>query len=255
MLFVDGTPMCSRWNSQLTNDPLSRQVIGCMENVSLPPTRLDVVAETFKSFSTVAEECQVDSIIVHCDRVIAKPAKRIQHSESPRYDNIFVCFGPSHIQLAFFWITWLHIWRVWWPHILTDTEDLAAGSLPGLISGKHIFLSSNAKWAYYFMQLTGKRTEYKSTPVFMLFKYLVNPMRNQIRKPTLCTSRFLLKLRFLNSAYFIFLYKNRPSNPLASTTWLNLPRALPFVFYYWLNFYGWRGTLLIRGGLVLNMLS
>ena len=44
----DGTPMWTSWNSQITTDPLPRQVMGYMDNLSLPPTRLDMVAETLK---------------------------------------------------------------------------------------------------------------------------------------------------------------------------------------------------------------
>ena len=34
------------WNSLLTRDDLPQQKIGYMDNLNLPPTRLDVVAET-----------------------------------------------------------------------------------------------------------------------------------------------------------------------------------------------------------------
>ncbi|MCG7875152.1 MAG: hypothetical protein N0C90_02335 [Candidatus Thiodiazotropha endolucinida] len=133
----DGTPMWTGWNSQITNDPLPRQTIGYMENLSLPPTRLDVVAETLKISQRVAKECQENFMIVHYDLAIAKPAKQIQQSESPLYDNIFVCFGPFHIQLAYFGSLGYIIDESGGPHILVDSEVLASGSLNGFISGKH----------------------------------------------------------------------------------------------------------------------
>ena len=108
-----------------------------MENLSLPPTRLDVVAETLKISQRVAEECQEYCMVVHYDLAIAKPAKQIQQSEAPLFDNLFVCFGPFHIQLAYFGSLGYIIDESGGPHILTDTEVLAAGYLNGFISGKH----------------------------------------------------------------------------------------------------------------------
>jgi hypothetical protein len=40
-------------------------------------------------------------VVVHNDLPIAKPAKQVQLTESPIYDNVFICFGPFHIQLAY----------------------------------------------------------------------------------------------------------------------------------------------------------
>ena len=142
--------MWTGWNSQITTDPLPRQIIGYMENLSLPSTQLDVVAETLKVSQRVAEECQKAFMIVHYDLAIAKPAKQIQQSESPLYDNIFVCFGPFHIQLAYFGSLGYIIDESGGPHILTDTEVLAAGSLNGFISGKHF---NRCKWLHPLLSL------------------------------------------------------------------------------------------------------
>ena len=76
-------------------------------------------------------------MIVHYDLAIAKPAKQIQQSEAPLYDNIFVCFSPFHILLAYFGSLGYIIDESGGPHILTDTEVLAAGSMNGFLSGKH----------------------------------------------------------------------------------------------------------------------
>jgi len=43
---LNHTPMWIGWNSLFTVDKCPQQIIGYMENLSLPPTRLDVVAET-----------------------------------------------------------------------------------------------------------------------------------------------------------------------------------------------------------------
>ena len=64
-----------------------------MDNYSLPPTRLDVVAQTMKTSQKVAAECEEIYAVVHYDLAVAKLAIQIQTEESPVYDNIFVCFG------------------------------------------------------------------------------------------------------------------------------------------------------------------
>ena len=76
-------------------------------------------------------------MIVNYDLAIAKRAQQIQQSESPLYDNIFVCFGPFHIMLAFTGLLGYIIDESGGPHSLTDTEVLAAGSLNGFIIGEH----------------------------------------------------------------------------------------------------------------------
>ena len=51
--------------------------------------------------SQAVGECNYKTVIVHYDLAIAKLALQIQASESPQFDNLFICFGPFHILLAF----------------------------------------------------------------------------------------------------------------------------------------------------------
>jgi len=131
------TPMWIGWNSRYTEDTLPLQRIGYMDNIKLPPTRLDVVAETLKKSQKVAEECKQKYIVVHYDLAIAKPAKQIQSTESPVYDNVFICFGPFHIQLAYFASLGYIIEDSGITDILIDCEALGSGSLKVLLHGKH----------------------------------------------------------------------------------------------------------------------
>ena len=131
------TPMWAGWNSLFTKDDLPRQRLSYMNNLSLPPTRLDVVAETLKISQKVAMECDEDFAIVHYDLAVAKPAMQIQQVESPRYDNIFICFGAFHIEMAYFGAVGFFLDGSGGPTILTDAEVLAPGSLNGFILGKH----------------------------------------------------------------------------------------------------------------------
>jgi hypothetical protein len=72
-----------------------------MENINLPPTRLDVVAQTMNLSKRIAEECEEQKAIVHYDLAIAKLALQIRFSKSPHYDDVFVCFSPFLILLAY----------------------------------------------------------------------------------------------------------------------------------------------------------
>lgn len=136
-LSMGPTPMWTGWNSLITEDKLPKQKVLYMENITLPPTRLDVVLETMKVSQQVANECGEDFMVVHYDLAIAKPALQIQAVESPRFDNLFIAFGPFHISLAYFGALGHLIDSSGGPEILTECGVLAPGSLNGLLSGKH----------------------------------------------------------------------------------------------------------------------
>ncbi|RUM44802.1 MAG: hypothetical protein DSY80_04010, partial [Desulfocapsa sp.] len=131
------TPMWTGWNAMITNDPLPPQVISYMDNISLPPSRLDVVAETLRISQREASECDEPYAIVHYDLAVAKPALQIQAAEAPMFDNVFICFGPFHIELAYFGVLGYFIDGSGGPQLLTETEVLAPGSLNGFLLGKH----------------------------------------------------------------------------------------------------------------------
>jgi len=75
---------CGGWNSRIHHDKLPQQSIGYMENIALPPTRLDVVQETVHLAQKVARECGEKYTIVTYDLATAKPALQIQSLESPK---------------------------------------------------------------------------------------------------------------------------------------------------------------------------
>ena len=130
-------PMWAGWNAQVTNDELPLQKVCYMDNLNLPPTRLDVVAETLRISQRVAAECGETYAVVHYDLAVAKPAMQIQATEAPLYDNVFICFGPFHIEMAFFASIGYILEASGGPHILMDADVLASGSLNGFLQGKH----------------------------------------------------------------------------------------------------------------------
>ena len=130
-------PIWAGWNSTIHKDPLPKQKILYMDNITLPPTRLDVVAETMRRSQRVAEECGEKYVAVAYDLAVAKPALQIQTAESPLFDNVFICFGAFHILLAYFGASGHFIDGSGGTHTLIESEVLAEGSATGFITGKH----------------------------------------------------------------------------------------------------------------------
>ena len=93
--------------------------------------------DILKRSQEVAKECDERYLVVHYDLAVAKPALQIQCMESPRFDNLFIAFGPFHICLAYFGALGHFIGSSGGPEILTECEILASGSLTGFLSGKH----------------------------------------------------------------------------------------------------------------------
>jgi hypothetical protein len=96
-----------------------------------------LVTETLNISKKVAAECADEYAVVHYDLAVAKLAMLIQAEEVPRYDNIFICFGPFHILLAYFGALGHILDGSGGPHILMDVEVLGSGSLNGFLLGKH----------------------------------------------------------------------------------------------------------------------
>ena len=95
-----------------------------MENLCLPPTRLEIVTETLKISQQVGEECADKYAVFYYDLAVAKPAMQIQYQKSPRFDNVFICFGPFHNELTFFGAIGNILAESGGPHILGDTGVL-----------------------------------------------------------------------------------------------------------------------------------
>ena len=55
----------------------------------------------------------------------------------PTYNNVFICFGPFHIELTYFDALGHFLDCSGGPEILTETGVIAPGSLNGFIRGKH----------------------------------------------------------------------------------------------------------------------
>ena len=108
--FVDKqTPMWVGWNSRLLSDNMAEQYISYMENICLPPTRMDVVVETMERSKRVARECSQEDTIGHYDLAIAKIAKTSQVQERPRCDLIHLLWIIPYPN-GIFQSHWLFYW-------------------------------------------------------------------------------------------------------------------------------------------------
>ena len=143
------TPMWAGWNSLITDDLLPQQKIIYMENLTFPPTRLDVVLEIMKISQKMASECDESYMVVHYDLAVAKPALQIQATESPRFDNLLIAFGPFHISRAYFGANCHFLGSSGVPEILTECDVLAVGSLNGFLSRTEGLAESSTVYQYF----------------------------------------------------------------------------------------------------------
>ena len=125
------------FNTRITEDSLPRQKIGYMNNICEPITSFHVIKETLNRSQQVAKGCNQNYAIVTYDLAAAKPAMQIIEEESSTFDNVFVCFGAFHIELAYFASIGHIIAESGGPEILLETGVLASGSLNGFLAGKH----------------------------------------------------------------------------------------------------------------------
>lgn len=99
--FVPQTPMWIGFNSQTLIDNSEQQIIDYLPQINMSPTSFSAILETLKNAQDIARQCNQEYIIVTYDLAIARMAMKIQITESPAYDNIFVNMGGFHIQMAF----------------------------------------------------------------------------------------------------------------------------------------------------------
>ncbi len=108
------TPLWSGWNAKLTEDHLPQQIVGYMDNICQPITRLDVVAETLRRSQRVAEECKQQYAIVTEDLAAAKLALNLQDTEAPLYDKCIYnarCISYFKGILCIHWFPNSRVWR------------------------------------------------------------------------------------------------------------------------------------------------
>jgi len=95
-------PMWGGFNARVHQDKLPKQVVHYLPNINRPINRDDVVAETMRLSMKCAEECEQRYGLVTYDLDVAKTAHKIQVTNRPEFDNLFVMFGVFHILMCLF---------------------------------------------------------------------------------------------------------------------------------------------------------
>ena len=125
------------WNAFTVNDPLPIQNIGYVKNICHSPTQLNVVKLTMDKAEKLRREVGEEYILNTYDLAIAKPAWRIQDTEKPAFDRIFIETGPFHLIMAYFAGLGYYITMSGIEELLVLCEILGSGSIAGFLGGWH----------------------------------------------------------------------------------------------------------------------
>lgn len=132
-IISDEVPMWIGYNASLHSDLLPKQVVHYMPNLNLPITKHDTVAQTMRRSQKCADECAQKYGLVTYDLDVAKTARKIQITNQPEFDNLFIMFGAFHLQMCFFRAMGKVIEESGGPAMLTDSGVLAPSSLRGFL--------------------------------------------------------------------------------------------------------------------------
>ena len=122
------TPMWIGWNSIFSAENSEViQKVWYLPQINESPTSTAVVAETLNRAQRIASECGKEFISVIYDLAIGKIALKIQATESPKYDNVFVNLGTFHIEMAFFSAICKVYCKSGGPHLLHQSRILEKG--------------------------------------------------------------------------------------------------------------------------------
>ena len=125
------------WNSITTEDSLPVQNLGYMESINLPPTQLNVVQLTMQKSEQLRQECGEKYMLTTYDLAIAKPAIRIQETEAPLYDKLFIEMGAFHLRNSYFSALGYYLTMSGLDELLVTSEVIGSGSLAGFLAGRH----------------------------------------------------------------------------------------------------------------------
>lgn len=131
------TPMWTGFNSKTSIDDSCIQIIDYLPQINMSPTSYTVVHETMKIAQNIRKECKQQYIIATYDLQIAKMAMQIQIADAPNFNDVFINLGGFHIQIAFFKPLGKYIDCCGIENIIIESNIIAAGSVNGIISGKH----------------------------------------------------------------------------------------------------------------------
>lgn len=130
---VERLPMWAGFNAKFHKDQIQKQDVYYLPNLEQPPTENEVVIETMKISQRCAEECEQNYALVTYDLDVAKRAVKIQNTESPTFDNLFVMYGIFHIMICLFRCIGKFVEESEDPDLLSESGCLAPGSTKGFL--------------------------------------------------------------------------------------------------------------------------
>ena len=126
--------MWAGFNAKFHKDKIQKQDVYYLPNLEQPPRENEVVIETMKINQRCAEECKQNCALVTYDLDVAKRAVKIQNTESPTFDNLFVMYGIFHIMICLFPCIEKFIEESGGPNLLSESDCLAPGSTKGFLN-------------------------------------------------------------------------------------------------------------------------
>ena len=114
-------------------DHLPKQRFLDMKNIPEPPTNKYVIVQTLKVTQACTAELGQRYGVLTYDLDVAMNALKIQSTESPTFDDVFILFGVFHISICLFRAIGKLISESGGPQLLVDADVLASGSVRGFI--------------------------------------------------------------------------------------------------------------------------
>ena len=133
---LENTPLWTGSNTERFIAKCPRQRLEYMQHIPFPPTRTDVVKETIVQSKMVSEEYGSTFAVITYDLVIAKISKKIQNEEPDEFKDVFIMFGPFHIEESIFSAIGKLIKVSGGPYLLIEPGVFAPESLNRFLRGK-----------------------------------------------------------------------------------------------------------------------
>ncbi|XP_074115522.1 uncharacterized protein LOC141538105 [Cotesia typhae] len=126
---VPNTPMWTGFNCRIIKDNTPKQKVSYLTPINLSPTETSVVKLTMTQAQQVGVECDQKYVQVTYDLAIAKIALKIQATETPKFDNLFIHLGSFHLMMAFFKAIGVFINECGLSHMMVESKIIASGSV------------------------------------------------------------------------------------------------------------------------------
>ncbi|KAG5868787.1 hypothetical protein JTB14_001696 [Gonioctena quinquepunctata] len=126
---VPNTPMWTGFHCRIMKDNTPKQKVSYLTLINLSLTETSVVELTMTQAQKVGVECDQKYVQVRYDLAIAEIALKIQATETPKFDNLFIHLGSFHLMMAFFKAIGVFINECGLSHMMVESKIIASGSV------------------------------------------------------------------------------------------------------------------------------